>query len=210
MDLTQQYPRNCELDYITTQAISVCDGLDGVVDGLIAEPESCLGSFNASTYVGDSFSCSDTGLNMTLSPAAADVAAATWDGPRFSNGDFMWYGYEIGSSLSTAAGTTCAQNGTCVPAARETLAFWYAYYVQRDPDSNITTLTHSQYDTLFRTLKKVFASSMEAAEPGLFEFANAGGKMITYHGLVSPSLYFRENVSPADCFFRYEISGSRC
>lgn len=189
MDLTQQYPRSCELTYLTTQAVAMCDGLDGVLDGLIAEPEMCLELFNASDFVGDSFSCSDTGLNMTLSSAAAAVAEATWTGPRFSNGDFMWYGYEIGSDLATAAGTTCDTNGTCVPTSRSTVAFWYMFFVLRDPGSNITTLTHSQYDDLFRTLKKVFASSMEAAEPGLFDFAEAGGKMITFHGLVSFLLY---------------------
>lgn len=188
MDLTQQYPRGCELTYLTAQAVAACDGLDGVVDGLIAEPEACLQLFNPSAYVGDVLTCSDTGLNMTLSTAAVAVAEATWAGPRFSNGDFMWYGYEIGHDLATAAGTTCDKNATCVPTGRATLAFWYTLYVLKDLNANVTTLTHGQYDTLFRTLKKTFASSMEAAEPGLFDFANAGGKMITYHGLVSSLL----------------------
>lgn len=185
MDLTQQYPRACELTYITAQAVAMCDSIDGVVDGLIAEPETCHQLFNASDFVGNSFICSDTGLNMTVSSAAAAVAEATWRGPRFSSGDFMWYGYEIGSDLSAAAGTTCDGNGTCAASGRTTVAFWYTYFVLKDPTASITTLTHDQFDDLFRTLKKTFASSMEAAEPGLFDFANAGGKMITYHGLVS-------------------------
>lgn len=185
MDLTQQYPRGCELTYLTSQAIAKCDGLDGTLDGLISEPELCLESFNAADYVGDSFTCADTAANMTLSTAAVAVANATWTGPRFSNGDFMWYGYEIGSDLATAAATTCATNGTCIPSGRASLAFWYAEYVLQNLDTNVTTLTHAQFDGLFRTLQKVFASSMEAREPGLFDFANAGGKMITFHGLVS-------------------------
>ncbi|KAI5925188.1 Tannase/feruloyl esterase [Camillea tinctor] len=213
MDLTQQYPRNCELTYLTTLAIDICDGLDGVVDGLIAEPELCLQLFDASDYVGDSFYCSDTESNMILSSAAGAVAQATWTGPRFSNGDFMWYGYEIGSDLAAVAGTTCAANGTCVPSGRETLAFWYTECVLKNPGANVTTLTHAQYDTMFQTLKKVFASSMEAAEPGLFEFSNAGGKMITYHGLADPSItpgstlhYYKEvnsMVGNVTGFYRY-------
>ncbi|XDG03902.1 hypothetical protein ABKA04_003517 [Annulohypoxylon sp. FPYF3050] len=213
MDLTHQYPRGCELTYLTAQAVAMCDGIDGVKDGLIAEPEICLQLFNASDYVGNDFTCSETNSTMTLSTAAAAVAEATWNGPRFSNGDFMWYGYDIGSDLATAAPTTCTQNGTCTPSARETLTFWYAMYVQKDLSSNTTTLTHAQYDTLFRTLKKVFASSMEASEPGLFEFANAGGKMITYHGLADPSItpgstlhYYKEvnaTVGNVTDFYRY-------
>ncbi|KAF7542093.1 hypothetical protein G7054_g129 [Neopestalotiopsis clavispora] len=213
MDLTQQYPRGCELNYLTMQAISMCDGLDNVIDGLIAEPEMCRELFDPSVHVGDPFVCSDTGLNMNVSSAAASVASATWNGPQFSNGDFMWYGYEIGTDLSTAAGTACPQDGTCVPTGRETLAFWYAYYVQRDPYSNITTLTHNQYDDLFQTLRKVFSSNMEASEPGLFDFANAGGKMITFHGLADPSItpgstlhYYKEvnaTVGNVTDFYRY-------
>ncbi|KAF7534089.1 hypothetical protein G7054_g6508 [Neopestalotiopsis clavispora] len=216
MDLTKQYPQACELSYITTKAIAVCDGLDGVVDGLIAEPELCLEKFPLQDYIGDALSCVNATSNVTttvnLSPAAADVANATWRGPRFSNGDFMWYGYEVGTDLATAAPTAC-EDGVCDASARSTLLFWYAMFVLKDLTANITTLSHDQYDDLWRTAKKVFASSMEASEPSIFDFRNAGGKMITYHGLADPSItpgstlqYYKEvnaTVGDVDEFFRY-------
>jgi feruloyl esterase len=122
---------------------------------------------------------------MEISPAAASVAEAIWSGAKFSNGDFMWYGYEIGVDLSTAAGTTC--NETCVPAGRSTAAFWYLEYIERDLTANVTTLSHAQFDQLYLALKKTFVGSLEASEPRITRFQEAGGKMITFHGLVSAS-----------------------
>jgi hypothetical protein len=188
MDLTEQYPRKCELNQLTTLAIAECDSLDGVEDGLIADPEACRATFNPWDHVGTLFNCSDTGLAMRISSAAASVAEASWDGPTSSNGDFMWYGYEIGADLSAASETTCSANGTCIPMGRSTAAFWYMEYVARDLTANITTLSHAQYDQLFLTLKKTFAGSLEAAEPRIIRFQEVGGKMITYHGLVGPPL----------------------
>ena len=188
MDLTNQYPRNCELDQLTSLAIDRCDGLDGVVDGLIADPEACRATFNPWEHVGTLFNCSDTSEAMKISAAAAAVANATWSGPTFANGDFMWYGYEIGTSLSTAAGTACFDDGTCIPAGRSTAVFWYLEYVARDLSANVTSLTRAQYDQLFLTLKKTFAGTLEAAEPRITRFQELGRKLITYHGLVSHGL----------------------
>ncbi|KAF2966712.1 hypothetical protein GQX73_g6890 [Xylaria multiplex] len=188
MDTTKQYPRNCELNKLTSLAIDKCDGLDGIKDGLIADPEACRAEFNPWDYVGTTFKCPETGLTARISSAAASVAEASWNGPTYSNGDFMWYGFEIGVDLSVAAGTTCSDNGTCVPAERSTAAFWYLEYVARDLTANITTLSRSQYDQLYLTLKKTFAGSVEASETRITRFHEAGGKMITYHGLADPSI----------------------
>jgi hypothetical protein len=196
MDLTEQYPRNCELNQLTSLAIAVCDSLDGVEDGLIADPEACRAIFNPWDHVGALFNCSDTGLDLQISSAAASVAEALWDGPRYSNGDFLWYGFEIGADLSTAAKMTCSDNGTCVPSDRSTAAFWYLEYVARDLTANITTLTHAQYDQLYLIMKKTFAGSLEAAEPRITFSQEAGGKMITYHGLVSPPFSFLPELKP--------------
>lgn len=185
MDSTGQYPRSCELDRITSLAITKCDDLDGIKDGLIANPEACRASFNVWDYVGTTFRCADTGLDTQISTAAASVAEALWDGPKFSNGDFMWYGYEIGANLSVRAGITCSNNGTCVPNERLTVDFWYSEFVNKDPTADVTTLSHAEFDGLYLTLKRTFAASVEASEARITRFRDLGGKMITYHGLVS-------------------------
>ncbi|KAI0853910.1 tannase and feruloyl esterase [Daldinia vernicosa] len=198
MDSTKQYPHSCELTELTSLAISVCDELDDVKDGLIAEPEECRQKFSPSDYIGTVFNCSDTATNMKISPAAVAVANAAWDGPSFSNGDFMWYGYEIGSDLTTIAATTCDENGQCIPDGREQLHTMYQGFILRDPSTNLTEVTHKQFDYMFRTLQRIFSSSMAATDPDLSDFKNAGGKMITYHGLAD------EKITPAGTLDYYK------
>ncbi|KAK6955180.1 hypothetical protein Daesc_002811 [Daldinia eschscholtzii] len=188
MDSTKQYPRTCELEELTALAVSACDELDGVKDGLIAEPEECRKKFSAADYVGTLFNCSDTGASMEISSAAAAVATSMWDGPRFSNGEFMWYGYEIGTNLSTIAPTTCDQDGQCVPSGREAFLALYEAFVLRKLTGTVTEVKPEEFDNMFRTLKRLFSSTMEATDPNLAAFKKAGGKMITFHGLADEAI----------------------
>ncbi|KAI1799169.1 tannase and feruloyl esterase [Daldinia bambusicola] len=214
MDSTKQYPRACELTKLTSLAIAACDELDGVKDGLIAETEECRKKFSASDYIATSFECGDTNTTMAISPAAAAVAESMWDGPRFANGDFMWYGFEIGADLASIAPTTCDRSGQqCVPTGREALLQMYEGFVLRDMAANITAVSHEEFDHMFRVLKRVFGSSMAATELDLTEFKRAGGKMMTFHGLadnaITPAstLNYYKQVSRLDNttadFFRY-------
>ncbi|KAM3069631.1 hypothetical protein ACMFMG_010349 [Clarireedia jacksonii] len=81
---------------------------------------------------------------MTFSTAVAAIANAIWNGPRYSNV------YEIRAYLSTVAGITCTN-----------------MYTKRSGKCAILC------DTLLRSLKGVFGSSMGASEPGLVDFVNA-------------------------------------
>jgi hypothetical protein len=69
------YPCACEMSGITDAAISACDELDGVEDGIVAAPGLC--KFNASDAVGKEVSCGD-GTTMKVSDGAAKIARATW------------------------------------------------------------------------------------------------------------------------------------
>ncbi|OTB00359.1 hypothetical protein M426DRAFT_66038 [Hypoxylon sp. CI-4A] len=188
MDLTEQYPDACELTQLTSLAKALCDKLDGIEDGLIAEPEECRQIFSASEYVGTTFNCSTTGESMNISEAAVAVANAVWDGPRYSNGDFLWYGFEIGSDLATLAATTCGEDGQCTAASSATYLWYYQTFVLKDPTADVTNLTHAQFDTMYRSFKRTFASSLEATETDIVDFRDAGGKMITYHGLADAAI----------------------
>ncbi|KAI1389666.1 tannase and feruloyl esterase [Hypoxylon trugodes] len=188
MDLTGQYPYGCELTRITTLAVAACDELDGVRDGLIAEPEECRRVFSPKDYIGTVFNCSNTGQNMELSSTAVSVAEAMWDGPTYSNGEFMWYGFEIGSDLSTVASTICTEDHVCAPATQDMPFYIYQTFVLKDFSANVTKLTHSQFDSMYRSLKRAFSSSMAATESNIIDFRESGGKMITYHGLADPSI----------------------
>ncbi|WAO91777.1 Carboxylic ester hydrolase [Fusarium falciforme] len=187
MEVTQQFPRDCELNEITSLAISACDKLDGVEDGLIGDVDGCRKKFDPFKQVGKSFNCSTTGSKLKVSQAAAAVANASWSGPRFSNGKFLYHGYDIGADLPTIAPTNCTGK-VCTSAGRANVVFAYQAFVKKDATATLTNITHKEFDTIYKAVKQVFASNLETNEIDLRDFRDAGGKLITYHGLADQSI----------------------
>lgn len=205
MNLAGQYPQGCELDAITAAAISACDGLDGVVDGVISNPEEC--HFDPYTMVGKVFNCS--GKDTQISEIAATVANVTWTGPKTAGGVNVWSGPQIGSDISGTfsgvgtAGTNCT-SGTCVGQPQSLSTDWLNYLVQKDPNFDYTNITHEQYDDMFHAALQEYTSSIETADPDLSRFRASGGKIITYHGLadnlipVGGSVHYYDAVTALD------------
>ncbi|KAH8589560.1 feruloyl esterase [Bisporella sp. PMI_857] len=188
MNLLGQYPRACELDFLGAEATKACDSLDGVADGLVSDPDAC--HFDPFSLVGTSFSCAETGTNLSLSFAAANIANITWTGSRTSNGDFIWYGYSPGSPISgtgvpqSVAATTCSANGTCTGAPTLLGAQWIQLFVEKNPDYDLTKMTRKDFDDKVHYSKQQFNDIYSANDPDLTRFRDAGGKMLGYHGLL--------------------------
>ncbi|KAL3456988.1 Tannase/feruloyl esterase [Aspergillus heterothallicus] len=219
MDVTRQYPRACEMKTLVDLAIEVCDGIDGVEDGLISDPEGCRRRFTARDFLGGKATGCDAGR---ISAAAVNVTQALLDGPRYSNGDFLWFGYEPGTDLSALVvlDEACMGEGAedgqwCIPASVTdplSVLSWWRTFVLKDETSSVTTLTHEQYDQLYLALKKIL-TPVAASEPRITAFQRAGGKMLTFHGLIDNAItpastlhYFNEVGEVLDDvsgFYRY-------
>lgn len=146
MNLAGRYPNGCELETITNAAVSACDGLDGVVDGVITDIKAC--TFDPFTVVGNTFNCSTTGKIMEISEIAATVANATWTGARSVSGGFRWYGPHIGADISgslnpnqATAATICSANGTCVGNPTVLGTQWITLFIEKNPDCKYDTRT---------------------------------------------------------------------
>lgn len=188
MDLTEQYPNACELQELTSRAISFCDGRDGVVDGIIAEPEDCLHVFDPQMHVGSSFFCSTTNSTLGISPAAAAVANALWTGPKSVDGKSFWYGFNIGADLTSLAPTSCTSNGTCTALAPNYSFQLIQHYIS---SYNVTDSIVSLQDfeeVVYKRLVRLFDPFLGNHDADLGPFKRTGGKLLTYHGLVSTSL----------------------
>ncbi|OQV06850.1 hypothetical protein CLAIMM_11368 [Cladophialophora immunda] len=118
MNSIKYYPAPCEIAAITTAAVKACDGLDGVVDGVISRNDLC--HFDATTVVGQEINCDETGqlvdtdtdTNVTtykvkISQGAATMMNLTWQGSTSADGLFEWYGYGRGADISVTGNTTC-------------------------------------------------------------------------------------------------------
>ncbi|KAI1097449.1 tannase and feruloyl esterase [Jackrogersella minutella] len=186
------YPKNCELVAITSAAVEHCDANDGLVDGIISDPDAC--NFDPFSVVNRSISCTDTGKPETvlISESAAKVANATWAGAQKMDGSFLWWGLKKGTwlieepvgsiSIPGVATTTCSQNGTCVGKPSGLVDQWIRIFVKKDPDFDVSAVTIDELEILFQDSMNEFASIFNI-EPDLDAFRDAGGKMVAYHGL---------------------------
>lgn len=194
MNMLGEYPSSCELQAVTAAVVSACDKLDGVVDGIIADVDKCLGTFDPFTLVGQKLKC-DNGQEKSeavISEAAAVVANATWQGRRNAQGVQVWSGLDPGTDLTAGVATTDCTSGTCEGVPLPIATQWLTLFVARDPDFDLSNLTHAEFDWLAHQGKQRYNSFIGTDDPDLSVFRGNGGKLVTFHGLVSVlSIYLR-------------------
>ncbi|KAI1097420.1 tannase and feruloyl esterase [Jackrogersella minutella] len=227
MDMLGEYPYGCEIDAITSAAISTCDGLDGTVDGVVAEPDICLGTFDPFKLVGTTIYCNQTGGEIHISKAAAAVVNATWQGTITEQGKKTWYGLNPGADLtgngpyssgvSGTAATNCS-TGTCVGLQVPLGYQWLQLFAARGAELNTSNLTHTQFDDLVYSGKQQFTSIIGTEDADLTRFRDAGGKLLVFHGMQDIAVplkgseqYHRQVnaiIPDIDDFYRYfEVPG---
>lgn len=86
MDELKEYPPACEIDAITAAAVEACDGLDGVLDNVITNPDIC--SFDPLSAVGKTINCTTFGDERPISTAAALAVQAAVSPPSHFAGSF--------------------------------------------------------------------------------------------------------------------------
>lgn len=100
MNILGKYPYTCEIDAITLGAIDVCDGLDGIVDGVISDVESCLATFDPTELVGTLTHCAQIDAQVKISSAAATVVKALWKGVVTAKGEQITNPFGPGSDFT--------------------------------------------------------------------------------------------------------------
>lgn len=197
MEMMSYFPYPCELDAVTAAAVDACDGLDGVNDGIISDDSAC--DFDPMSVVGTPFFCPDTKTERYISKEAAMIANATWSGPRASDGEFMWYGPNIGSQLTGStesltndvglAMTSCSDNGTCTGVPIGLGEVWIQYWVESRTDWSYENMTHEDFERHIHASVQRYESVIGTSDPDLRAFHEKGGKILGYHGMVSTASY---------------------
>lgn len=182
MNMLGEYPHACELQAITAAAISACDGLDGVVDGIVTEVDDCLASFQPFDLVGTAIDCSESEARVVTSAAAA-VANATWHGTQNAQGVQTWFGLSPGSDLAFGVVGDCT-GPSCLSVPFALPTQWFSLFIARDADFDLTNLSHVEFDTLAHQGRQRYDSIMGTVDADLSAFRDAGGKLVTFHGVV--------------------------
>ncbi|GKT47760.1 putative feruloyl esterase B [Colletotrichum spaethianum] len=188
-----QWPYMCELDAITLAAVSACDKLDGVIDGIISDVGKCFDAFDPFSVVGETTACAQlNGTQKTITKAAANVLNATWHGRITADGKKDYHGILPGSDLTGnlpksfgqpgIVATACTEKGcTGMPSNLGTL--WFKLFVAKNASLDMTSLTREEFDGLAYSGTQQYASLLETNDADLRAFKAAGGKMVTFHGL---------------------------
>jgi Tannase and feruloyl esterase len=178
------YPSQCEFEGIAKAALEACDGLDGVVDEIVAAPGLC--NFDAKVLIGKEVSCADDST-LKISPEAVEIAEETWKGAHSATGKSLYPGLTKGTPFQVLAGTKCHDNGTCHGTPFGMAPEWIKYFIKKDPDFDASKVTtQKEYERIFHASVQEYNSMVGTDDPDLSEFRDAGGKMITWHGIADP------------------------
>ena len=133
--------------------------------------------------LGQSYYCSLTKVNTTITEAAAIITEWTWKGATSSRNESLWYGLDVGASFLADAATTCSANGTCTGSPLGFFDIWVRYFLTMDPDFDMSTVNVSVFSKLFHQSVNHYDCIIGTSDTDLTYFKEAGGKLITWHGL---------------------------
>jgi feruloyl esterase len=156
-----------QLQLVHDAVLESCDGLDGVVDGVIENPLACR--FDPSRLA-----CGSGRDGACLSPEQVEAVRGIHAGasnPR--TGEPIYTGLEPGSELGWSA--------TPVGYAVD----YFRYLVFDDPSWNPATLDFDSHLALTATPR---ARLFDAAETDLGPFVRRGGRLLLYQGWAEPGI----------------------
>ncbi len=157
-----------KIEMIAEAVIDSCDAGDGVVDGLINNPEMCR-------FEPSSLACTGTDTGMCLTPGQV-VSLERAYAPTFTDsGEFVYTGHARGFELGWRMPGPDSEPRTSPTAS-------FRYLGHENPE-----WSWQDFD-LEADLALVMenAGFLEATETDLVEFRDRGGKLIMYHGWNDP------------------------
>lgn len=200
-------PNNCALTKIKNETVNACDALDGKVDGVVARSDLCRLQFNATSVIGQTYSCAEsistnpiTGAVSSDSPAIngtvneKDVAVflAVQNGPYDHQNRHLYVGFQPGTDTSSNAEGTYnnVTDSYEVAAITGIGAEWIQYLLNEVADESLS-LDGVDVETLRSWMiegQQKYAGTMQTVWTDLSGVQEAGGKIIHYHGEADNSI----------------------
>jgi len=151
-------------------AVTACDALDGVKDGVIENPKAC--HFDPQVLV-----CTGADSDACLTAPQVGMARKILSPAKYSNGTDFWPGFEPGSELGWAVHAG--------PEPSDTGLDHFKYVVFKDPNWDWRTLNP---DTDVARAEKADGGTVDVTKTDLSAFTQHNGKLIFYHGWTDPQV----------------------
>jgi hypothetical protein len=176
----------------TERAVTACDALDGVVDGVLGDPRAC--EYRASLDGAITFTGCTSATPTCLTPSEASAIDKMWQGPvscargqedgscpvrdtatrhlKGKGNKRLWYANTRGTDLAGLGGVFP------FPIATEQPKFWVYF----DPAWDWRVLDYDNYLDFFRDSVREVGPLMASDDPNLAPFRKRGGKVLMWHG----------------------------
>jgi feruloyl esterase len=156
---------------ISDAVLAACDGLDGVKDGVIADPRKC-------EFDPVSLQCQDADNDRCLTAPQVETARLLYSGPKNPRtGQQLHPGVTLGSEFEWARDFGAPPKPDEQPPFAP--IFEWVFGPQWD--------WHSfDFDRQAANYEKTLAPSVNAVNPNLDEFEKLGHKLLVYHGWEDP------------------------
>lgn len=188
---------------IATETRAACDGLDGVVDGLVSNMQACRAK--SADYLA-SITCKqgETGNPTTcLTPTQVEKTIKVYhDGYSvpyaFANGVRKYEGYNVieGNAMAVGSQPQYLDPPVSGPNAHHVARAdgFFRYIIARNPNFSMTNYDVQNPGPLLDRLLAV-SELMDATNPDWTPFFNRGGKVLLVHGLDDVSLSPYQTIS---------------
>jgi hypothetical protein len=158
--------------------VAACDGLDGVVDGLLSEPRACQAS--AALNI-----CAQPGAASApncLTTVEAEVIDLALDGPRNDLGKRVWFPFGRATDISLALPATGqGGNGIFAWANKDLMFDW-----RPGP--------RSDWDDLVQLATNTVGDYIDLNTPDLSLARDRGAKILMWQGLADNQIPFQSNI----------------
>lgn len=160
-----------QISQVNAAALAACDGLDGVGDGIISNPDAC--SWDPEELV-----CQGGGeAGACLSASQVAAVRSAYSDKRDPDGDVAAFGLARGSELSSFPWFMALKQDSQLETGYQNFASAAGFPTDTDFNTNDVIASHeAQKGSLFDQL-------YVADNPDLSEFVKEGGKLILWHGL---------------------------
>ena len=172
----RSYISDVELPAIQKASLAACDALDGVKDGIVADPTRC--HFDPEVLL-----CKGEESPDCLTQPQIDALKSLYGGARSHQGATLFPGLTMGDE--TGWGIWVVGEGPGASAAALYAQNDFRYIVTSDPKWNALAV---DLDDSVRQSTEKTAADLDSTDPDLSRFAARGGKLILYHGWNDPAI----------------------
>lgn len=171
-----------KLSLLHAAVLKICDGIDGVRDGVIEDPRACK-------FDPEVLRCTQgQDLKHCLTNAQVEVVRRLYAGPTDAEGHrFTAGGPQFGSELSWRGVFVTDSSDQTVPSTFMALGSLKNLIFEERPADTYGILDFKFDVATFDRLKPLHALN-DATNPDLTEFFNRGGRLILWHGWSDPHI----------------------